>query len=704
MMMLGVTISLVDRFSGGLGGVLAKIDGLRDKMANVSRVLTAGGAFVTGFGLSSKSAITEVASSFSALEDASNALKMAMLDKNGVAEGFDAVNASAIALGDRLPGTTADFLAAARALKEQGVATQSVLGGGLEAASNLAVVMKMPAEAAAEMTAKLREAYRLADEELPGMADAMQRAKFAFGMKPGDLMAASAYQAPMLNQLNITGLENTKKMLAIQGLGARVGLEGSSFGANFSMMLSRLAKGPEMVDMANKGMKSVAGDILESLGMSFDFFDEKGVYKGLDAMVSELEKLKTIKDKLGDKAAMTVADALFGAESARPAMIIAEQGMKGFQAALKDMADQASLAQRVESMLGTLANVWEAAESMFTNLKAALGAAIGDDLKALAEGFGGLSEKIKTLVTAFPGAAKWIGRVVLALTGLALIVGPILLALGALGGLVLGMTAGWAVLAPVIAVAGAAFMGLVAVVKAASLALLTNPITLTLVAIVAAIMALAYAAKLIYDNWEPILAWFSEAWAAAVAHFTGEAEKVRAAWNALVGWIGEKIQALGNWLPDFSGLIPDAEKIKAGWDALLAWLEKKLQALGNLMPDFSGMIPDWMKGSPGEAVKNRMPDFSGLIPDWMKGSPGEAVKNRMPDFSGMIPDGIKHAPDVHMGESRPRIDGGAGVPVSGKISIDVNQEGRVTSVHALSDNPNVPMFVDTGGYYMAMNN
>ena len=101
-----------------------------------------------------------------------------------------------------------------------------MLGGGLEAAASLGVVMNMPAEAAAEMTAKLREAYKLSDSELPRMADSMQRAKFAFGVKPGDLLAANAYMAPMLNQLGISGIENVDKINAIQGMAAQVGLEG----------------------------------------------------------------------------------------------------------------------------------------------------------------------------------------------------------------------------------------------------------------------------------------------------------------------------------------------------------------------------------------------------------------------------------------------------------------------------------------------
>ena len=206
MMALGITIGLVDQFSGKAAGVLESVEKMGDKIRAVSAVMASTGASLTGFGLGARNTIVGLASSFSTLEDASTRLKVAMMDSDGMTAGFEELDALATSLGDRLPGATSDFQNAARALMEQGVAIQSVLGGGLEAAASLGVVMNMPAEAAAEMTAKLREAYKLSDSELPRMADSMQRAKFAFGVKPGDLLAANAYMAPMLNQLGISGI------------------------------------------------------------------------------------------------------------------------------------------------------------------------------------------------------------------------------------------------------------------------------------------------------------------------------------------------------------------------------------------------------------------------------------------------------------------------------------------------------------------
>jgi TP901 family phage tail tape measure protein len=458
-------------------------------------------------------------------DDALNALQVAMMDKDGkVPKSYEALKKQAVELGNVLPGTTADFAGTARALMEQGVAIDSVLGGGLKAAANMSVVLRMPADQAGEMAAKLREAYKLSDSELTKMADSMQRAKFAFGMKPSDLMAASSYQAPMLNQLGISGLGNTNKMLAIQGMAANVGLEGSSFGTNFSMMLSRLAKGPLMVEEAKKGMKAEARHILEKLDIKFDFFDKKGNFAGLDHMVKELEKLRTIKEKLGDKAALEVAEAMFGAEAGRPAMILAEQGMKGFAEAQKKMADQASLDDRIKKTLESTKNTWESLTGSIENFGAA---AAGPAVRALHPLINQLNNAAGAL-TAFtekhPTAAKWIGLGAIAIIGGAVA----LLSLGTalsvarfawtgaqllpgmmrLGGIVgwLGRLLGGSLVTG-LRLAGQAlfFIGR---------ALIANPIGI-------AIMVIAGAAYLIYRNWDKIKPWFQGLWRSVVTIFNG---------------------------------------------------------------------------------------------------------------------------------------------------------------------------------------
>jgi TP901 family phage tail tape measure protein len=512
-----------------------------------------------------------------------------MLDKNGqVHASYEGIKKQAIELGNLLPGTTADFINTARALMEQGVVYESVLHGGLRAASHLSVVLSMPSEQAGEMTAKLREAYKLTDNELPKMADLMQRGKFAFGMKPSDLMAAASYEAPVLNQLGISGLENANKMMAIQGIAAQVGLEGSSFGTNFSQMLSRLAKGPEMMEMAKKGMKGKAREIVEELGVTFEFFDDKGNFAGLDHMIKELEKLELIKNKAGQESALIVADALFGAEAGRPAMILAEQGLAGFQAARERMEQQAGLQQRIELITRSTSNTLEALGGSLENLGAALAGPVIQALHPLIHLLNVATGWLTTFAEAHPRVTKALGALALGLgaaastfftlgvvlsagrvlvfgwklfstiTGLSsgvawlsgLLKGPLVAALGLARTSVIALSssaraAGGGVLGLSRALGGALLSGLKMTGQAVLFlgrALFLNPVGLV-------ITGIALGALLIYRYWRPIQGFFAGVWDGLKSGLAPVATVLRPAIAALGTAFGKLLDALGRLRP-----------------------------------------------------------------------------------------------------------------------------------------------------------
>jgi TP901 family phage tail tape measure protein len=367
------------------------------------------------------------------------------------------------------------------------------------------------------------------------MADLMQRGKFTFGLESSDLMAAAAYEASVLNQLGISGLENANKMMAIQGMSAQVGLEGSSFGTNFAQMLSRLAKGPEMMEAATKGMKGKAREIVEGMGITFDFFDKDRNFKGLDAMIQELEKLKLIADKAGQESALIVADALFGAEAGRPAMILAEQGLEGFKAAQERMAQQADLQQRIERITKSTANTFEALGGSLENLGAAAAGPAVQMLHPLINLLNDAAGKLTKFAEAHPTAVQWLGALVggvLAATAAFLGLG-VLMNFGryALTGLqlipFLGGSLTW--LAGILK--GALLGGLKMVVQGVLLlgrALLLNPIGL-------AIAGIALGAYLIYRYWEPIKGFFQEVW-----------NRIKAVFD---GGIGNVIRLILDWSP-----------------------------------------------------------------------------------------------------------------------------------------------------------
>ncbi|BFU65389.1 phage tail tape measure protein [Rodentibacter abscessus] len=483
-------------------------------------------------------------------EEAANNLKISMMKADGTFGKFNEIGKIADQLGTNLPGTREDFYNLARAAKMQGISDDTLINGGLETSAKLNVLLDMEQRQGGEFFAKMMEAHGLSEAELGASADDLQRAMFAAGMNKDDMYGAMTYYASNVRSMKLTGRENSQKLFAIEGLAAQQGLEGTSFGTNFSTMLDRMSKGPQMIAEAKKGMKAAARDILEKSKISFDFWDKKGNFKGIDAMIAELEKLNVIRQKFGDQAAQDVADAMFGTEGKRVALLLGEKGTAGLQDFLQKMKDQASLEERVAQKTRTLSAALESLGGAWESAVGTFGSAFADDIKSGAKSLQSFVEDTLTpFVSEHKTAIKWIvatagGFALLstgvlaakfAFSGVASLVSGALMPirlfraikaakeLEALTGTVskTGRVMKW--LGSAFGIAQKAFIGL-------GRAFLTNPIGLI-------ITGIAVAAYLIYANWEPISAWFSNLWAKVTSYFQAFCIWVQGLWNGATEWV-----------------------------------------------------------------------------------------------------------------------------------------------------------------------
>ena len=317
-------------------------------------------------------------------ESAETELKIAMMDSRGGFGQFEAVRREAAELGKELPGTTAEFYRLGRALKSQGLSDDVLIKGGLRTSAQLNVLLGMGQEDGGEFFAKMVEARGLKESEFAQAADLTQRAYFGFGLKKDDMFDSMKYNATTTSILGLKGLQQYEKLLAIEGMGAQVGLEGSQFGTNFSQLLNQLAEGPVAMRKAKTGMKAEAKAYMKAAGVEFEFFDKKGNFKGLEAMVGELEKLNTIKQKLGEDKALIVASQFFGDQAARPAMVMAEKGLAGFQNNIRLMREQADLQARIKTKTATLGAALESLGGVAEQAAATFGSAFAPEIKAFA--------------------------------------------------------------------------------------------------------------------------------------------------------------------------------------------------------------------------------------------------------------------------------------------------------------------------------
>lgn len=517
MLMLGVTLRLFDQMSGGLQGVARQVDGLRGKLGALAKQADALGRGALGTGLLAGGSLMKSVSAFSDLEDASTRLKVTMTDRNGLAGAFTEVNALAVKLGNELPGTSADFLNMMAALKAQGITDDSILGGVGEAAAKMAVLLKKTPEEMAVFSAKLKTALGVADADMLAFMDTIQRTYFQ-GVDATEMMYAFARSAGALKTIKQQGLEAGRALAPLYAIWVKGGMSGETVGTSFASITNSL------LDRKKVGK---GNELLQTMGLApLRFTDKQGNFAGIENMVRELDKLKGLD---AVKLNAVLKEIFGGGQDQQMIATLVTEGVEGYRKQVEAMQLQADLQKRVGMQLGTLKNLWDAASGTFTNALAAFAGAMSEDLKALTQRFGELSEAIGAWIARNPVLAQWLGRIALAFTGLALGGGAALLLVGALGKLALGVMA----LGPAVLFGVGAFAKLLSVFSAVGAFMLANPITI-------AIALLAAAAGLIYENWEPIKAFFIDLW-----------EGVKNTFTSAVTWIGEKIRTLSDLMPDW---------------------------------------------------------------------------------------------------------------------------------------------------------
>lgn len=479
-------------------------------------------------------------------ETASTDLRAAMMDNTGkVSAQYKDIDNLATRLGDRLPGTTADFKNLMTMLIRQGMSAQTVLGGTGEAAALLAVQLKKSPEAAAEMAAKLQDATRGTEKEMLAIMDQVQRLYYA-GTDDTNILGAFSKLSPALDTLKIKGEAAMKMMSPLVGMLDQAGLSGESAGNAMRKVFTR------MMDT-----KKIA-KVTKGTGLSLDFTDGKGEFGGMDKMYNELAKLKAINTEQRLK----ILQGIFGddAETLQALNTMIEKGKAGYEEFAKKMEAQASLNQRVNDQLGTLTNLWDAASGTFTNFLAKMGESIAPELKEITKWIGDVNEKLSNWAAQNPETANTIMKIVAAvgifltvITGIGAAISavlvPIALAKFSFFSLFGIFSGGGGAISTIIGWLGRLGIALLGFGAKAAVFLVTNPFGWAILAVGAIIM--------LWRNWETVKAALIAGWEWIKKVF--QQNPLLAAFTGPIGWL---IALLANWNKVKAALISGWEWIK----------------------------------------------------------------------------------------------------------------------------------------------
>ena len=386
-------------------------------MAAGSAALMAGGNKMAG-------PLRSVVGAFIPAENAETQLRASMMEKTGaVGPEFQQILDLATRLGDRLPGTTADFIDMMTMLRRQGMTSKAILGGLGESAAYLGIQLRMPVTAAAEFASKMQDATQTAEGDMMGLMDTIQRAYY-LGVDPTNMLQGFTKMAAVMPLIGKEGLDAVNMLAPMLVMMDQAGMKGEAAG-NAIRKVAQLSM--------DEGKLAKANSMLASEGINLQFYDKKGQFAGFDNMFQQLEKLKGMTNHVKRIAAIKK---LFGddAETHEVLGTMMKKGLDGYREVVAKMEAQADLRKRVDSQLKTLSASAEAAQGSFTNMLKDMGATIAPDLVLILNKLGALANSIGTWARENQNVVKWGLRVVGVLSALAIGAGALGLALASVLG------------------------------------------------------------------------------------------------------------------------------------------------------------------------------------------------------------------------------------------------------------------------------
>lgn len=438
-------------------------------------------------------------------EDAATGLKVSMMGAGGtVHKEFAAISDLATKLGNQLPGTTADFQNMMSTLIQQGMSAKAILGGLGEATAYLGVQMKMPYDQAAQFAAKLQDATGTAEKDMMGLMDTIQRSYY-LGVDSGNMLGAFTNLSPALSILRKKGLEASQILAPLIVMADQAGMAGDAAGNAYRKIFQMSMDAGKVAD-ANKGA-------LKGTGIALQFSDGKGEFAGLDNLFSQLAKMR----KLTTEQRLETLKGIYGddAETLQALNLMIEKGQDGYADVQRKMAAQADLQRRVNTQLGTLKNLWDAATGTFTNALVAFGEAVAPEVKALVTWIGELSERLGAWSKAHPVLSNRLMKTVAAIAAVTAGAGALALAIAAILGPFAMMRFSAVTLGLKLPMLGSGLKLLMMPLNMLTsgvirlgIAIMTTPVGWMAAAIVALVAVIAVAAALIYKHWAPIKAFF----------------------------------------------------------------------------------------------------------------------------------------------------------------------------------------------------
>lgn len=388
---------------GVLGRLVEKFQAVEQRIKNIGLGITVG---ITVPFAAMVRAVDKGAGSF---EGQMKKVEAALGNISG--DQLKALSDQARTLGPQVGKGATEAAGAIEALGLAGVSTADILGGALKASLDLSAAGMVDASASSALVTDVMGQFKKTAGELPGVVKtvvgALDTSKFGFddfrlAVGQGGAIAAAS------------GVSFMDFATAISATSTQFS-SGADAGTSFKTYIQALA-----------GKSKEAEGAMKKLGMSF--FDANGQLKPLSEQADVLHKAY---GNLTDEAKSKGLEKVFGADAARTAIGLMEQGREGFEKLQSEIAGgdvEGKIAKRLEGSEAASKRISTAWES----LKIAFGIEGGllAPLTALKNGYASLLETISN-------APPWMLKIGAAFSAMSAAIGPLLLVVGHLGAIFL---------------------------------------------------------------------------------------------------------------------------------------------------------------------------------------------------------------------------------------------------------------------------
>lgn len=513
---------------------------------------------------------------------------------------MEAARAKAIELGQDTIFSAGQIADAFVELGKSGVTAEQIIGGIGEAVTNLGAAADIPLDTAANIMMSAVQTFHLGAEQAVGVADLLAGAANASIVEVEDLGTSLKYAGGVAASLGMP-INDVVDALALLGT---YGLRGSTAGTSLRQILVSLG-----------GATKAATSELKDLGIitedgSNKFFDATGSAKPLAEIFQILQDATA---GMGDEAKLAALKTIFQNRALASAIALTDEGAAGF-ARMNEEIGKTTAMEVAGKRLDNLSGDVEVLKGNLETLAIEQGSQLQEFMRGLVQG---LTAVVQWFANLDAGTQQWILRAV-AITGIILV---ILGAFALFASAILNVIALFTQLAPVFKLLFSGVKLLVTGFRLLSVAMLTNPVGLIILAIVALVAAfillwknvegfrnffiaawdwIKNAAQSTVDWFKGLPGWFSEVW-------DGITEGATNGWNAVLDFFRSIPGMLLSFFLNFTLiglLIQHWDSIKATaisvWESIIAYVSsipERMAAFFAALPGRIGYFIGFLMGT-----------------------------------------------------------------------------------------------------------